>query len=94
LPDYRLPPPKTRRERSRCRDLGIASDIIAQQETARKRGLEQGLREGRAEGLEKGLEKGRQEERVATAKRLRDLGVATDIIAQATGLTPEQVKAL
>ena len=53
-------------------------DIIEQQETARKRGLEQG----------------RQEERVATAKRLRDLGVAIDIIAQATGLSPEQVKAL
>ncbi len=53
-------------------------DIIEQQETARKRGLEQG----------------RQEERVETAKRLRDLGVAIDIIAQATGLSPEQVKAL
>ena len=61
-------------------------DIIEQQETARKRGLE--------EGMEKGLEKGRQEERVATAKRLRELGVSPDIIAQATGMSVEEVNAL
>ena len=61
-------------------------DIIEQQETARKRGLK--------EGMEKGLEKGRQEERVATAKRLRELGVSPDIIAQATGMSVEEVNAL
>ena len=61
-------------------------DIIEQQETARKRGLK--------EGMEKGLEKGRQEERVATAKRLRGLGVTPDIIAQATGMSVEEVNAL
>ena len=65
-------------------------DIIEQQETARKRGLKEGMEKG----LEKGMEKGRQEERIATAKRFRELGVSPDIIAQATGLSLEQVKAL
>ena len=57
-------------------------DIIEQQETARKRGLKEGM------------EKGRLEERVATAKRLRELGVSPDIIAQATGMSVEEVNAL
>ena len=47
--------------------------------------------EGREEGLEKGLAKGREEERLDLVKKLKDVGVSIGQIAQATGLTEEQI---
>lgn len=53
-------------------------DRIAENEYARKLGLEQG----------------REVEKKAMAQKLRDLGVDSDIIQQATGFTQEQIAAL
>lgn len=53
-------------------------DRIAENEYARKLGLEQG----------------REDEKKAMAQKLRDLGVDSDIIQQATGFTQEQIAAL
>lgn len=50
-----------------------------------------GRREGREEGLEEGRAEGRAEANVAHARRMKALGVSHDIIAQVTGLTPEEV---
>lgn len=41
-----------------------------------------------------GLEKGKAEEKKATAKNFRDLGVDIAVIAQATGLSEEEIRAL
>ena len=54
----------------------------------------EGLAEGRAQGLAEGEEKGRAEERLQNARNLKSLGVAAGIIAQATGLTVEEVERL
>ena len=50
--------------------------------------------EGRAEGIEEGLNKGREEEKRENARNLKKLGVAVDIISQATGLSKEEIEKL
>ena len=64
----------------------------------RQEGLEEGREEGRAEGREEGrklgLEEGRIEERRRSAAKYKSLGVSVDIIAQVTGLSPEEIQAL
>ena len=57
-------------------------------------GREQGLAEGRAEGMEEGLEKGRMETNIENARNLKKLGVAIDIISQATGLSKKDIETL
>ena len=57
-------------------------------------GREQGLAEGRAEGMEEGLEKGRMETNIENARNLKKLGVAIDIISQATGLSKKDIEIL
>lgn len=57
-------------------------------------GREQGLAEGRAEGMEEGLEKGRMETNIENARNLKKLGVAIDIISQATGLSKKDIETI
>ncbi|MBO5988146.1 MAG: hypothetical protein J6Q03_01535, partial [Paludibacteraceae bacterium] len=58
----------------------------------------EGFAEGEAAGLERGraegLEKGRAEEKLATARNLKLLGIDSDKISKATGLTPEDIENL
>ena len=73
----------------------IQNDVL---NTAKMEGRMEGLVEGRAEGERKGLEKGRTEgrmvERLDNAKKLKELGVSSEIIAQATGLDPKEIDGL
>jgi len=77
----------------------IQNDVL---NTAKLEGRAEGLAEGRAEGLEQGraegraegLEQGRMEERLSTARNLKKLGIAPDTIAQATGLSLEEIEKL
>lgn len=70
------------------------------EEDAREAGWKKGLAEGRAEGLAEGRAEGRAEglaegqakEKVAIARNLKSLGLSTAQIAQATGLTEEEVE--
>ncbi len=50
--------------------------------------------EGREEGVEQGLEKGRLEERQRNARAFKALGIPVETIAQATGLSIEEIEAL
>jgi len=50
--------------------------------------------EGRAEGLAKGKAEVTAEAKAEAARKLKTLGVAIDIIVQATGLSREEVEAL
>jgi predicted transposase YdaD len=53
--------------------------------------LEKGRAEGRAEGFESGLEKGR-EALLETARKMRGMGLSTEQISAATGLSPEALE--
>ena len=67
-------------------------------EEAEKRGLERGREEGRVEGRKEGREEGREEGRNETnldnARNFKKLGVAIDIISQATGLSADVIESL
>ncbi|WP_285815206.1 Rpn family recombination-promoting nuclease/putative transposase [Phocaeicola sartorii] len=52
------------------------------------------LKKGREEGRKEGRKEGREEERMRNARNLKELGVSSEIIAQATGLSEEEIKAL
>ena len=69
----------------------IQNDVI---DTAKMEGLAEGRAEGRKEGREEGRAEGRAEAMSEIAKRMRELGTPADIIAQATGLTPEEIARL
>ena len=79
-------------------DIMIQNDVL---NTAKLEGRTEGLAEGRAEGLAEGraegraeVEQGRMEERLSTARNLKNLGIAPDTIAQATGLSLEEIEKL
>ena len=55
---------------------------------------EEGLAEGRAEGNAEGEAKGRASKTDEIARNCKAMGIPINQIAQATGLTPEQVQAL
>ena len=63
-----------------------------------KKGREEGLAEGLEKGIEKGLKKGREEGREETIKNivanLKSAGMSIEIIANATGLTKEEIEEL
>ena len=57
-------------------------------------GLAKGLAEGKAEGVAEGRVEGKAEGKTETARNLKRLGVPVATIAEATGLTVEEVEAL
>ncbi|MCU0425977.1 MAG: Rpn family recombination-promoting nuclease/putative transposase [Candidatus Kapabacteria bacterium] len=68
---------------------------------ALKKGLEQGLEQGIEQGIEQGREEERQaslqreqEERLNIARNLKALGISTQDIAKATGLSEAEISAL
>ena len=63
-------------------------------ETAKQDGHEAGWKEGLKEGERKGLRKGRKEAILQNARNLKQLGVSISIIAQATGLSEEEIQQL
>ena len=60
----------------------------------RLEGREEGRLEGREEGRLEGREEGRLEERLSNARNFKKMGVSPDIIAQATGLSLEEIENL
>ena len=50
--------------------------------------------EGKAEGHAEGKVEGKAEERLAMAQNFKKLGVAIDVISQATGLSKEEIEKL
>ena len=62
-----------------------------------RKGKAEGFAEGKEEGFQEGLEKGRREvkqNQIETARALKSLGVATDIIAKSTGLALDEIAGL
>ena len=52
------------------------------------------IAEAKEEGLEQGLEQGRAAERLEMARTLKDKGISVDIIAEASGLSEEEIDKL
>lgn len=78
---------------------GAREDGFAEgREAGMKAGREEGMKAGREEGIKKGREEGREEglrkEKSDTIMRLMAMGTDISIIAAATGLSPEEIKAL
>ncbi len=65
-------------------------DIRNQIAYARREGVAEGIAQGIAEGEAKGAET----KAIEVAKNLKSLGIPLDKIAQATGLTKEQLEAI
>ena len=57
-------------------------------------GMKRGLKKGMEQGMAKGIEEGRADERLRNARNLKQLGVSVEVIAQATGLSTEEIQAL
>lgn len=62
--------------------------------TQLKKGREEGLKEGIEKGLKKGLEQGRKEECFKNAKKMKQAGIAFDVIVQVTGLSIGEIASL
>ncbi|WP_276090490.1 hypothetical protein [Pedobacter sp. JY14-1] len=56
--------------------------------------MDYAVKTARQEGLERGIEQGERRKAVEMALKLKDKGLIPDEIADLTGLTPEEVKAL
>ncbi len=78
--------------------MNTERDTYNQIEYARESGREEGREEGRKEGKEEGIKEGRAEgskdERSKIAINLIRLGASCEIIAQAIGLSEEEVSRL
>ena len=60
----------------------------------REKGLAEGLEKGIEKGLAEGLEKGIEQERLKNARNFKKLGVSISTIAEATGLSEDQIREL
>ena len=60
----------------------------------REKGMQEGREEGMQEGREEGIKEGIKEGKLETAKKMKSLGVSTDIIVEATGLSLEEIAEL
>ena len=72
------------------REEGLAKG----REEGREEGLAKGREEGREEGLAKGREEGVRHEKEENARKMKVLGMTSEVIAQVTGLTAEEISRL
>ena len=57
-----------------------------------EKGVVAGIRKGRSEGVAQGFSDGSRQKALQDAGNLKHLGVAIDIITQATGLSKQEVE--
>ena len=74
--------------------MNTERDTYNQIEYAHETGREEGRKEGKEEGIKEGREEGSKDERSKIAINLIRLGASCEIIAQATGLSEEEVSSL
>ena len=70
----------------------LRDNINTERAEGRAEGREEGRAEGRVEGRAEGRAEGQQEERLKNARNLKQLGVSSEIIMQATGLSKEELE--
>ena len=72
----------------------INNDYFNCLDYAIEQGLEQGREQGREQGLEQGREQGREQGKQEVAKNLKAMGLSSDNIMKATGLSIEEIEKL
>ncbi len=74
--------------------LRVMRDTYATYQYAAKNGWKKGMAEGMEKGMAQGMEKGEREKALAIARNLKSFGMSLDQIAEATGLTPDEINNL
>jgi predicted transposase/invertase (TIGR01784 family) len=74
--------------------LKARRDEYSRTQGALRKGRQEGLMEGREEGLMEGRQEGLMEGREKIARNLKALGIPVEKIAQATGLSVDEIAAL
>ena len=69
-------------------------DTLCVLESAEQRGLKKGREEGLAKGLAEGRAEGLAEGRIETARNMKAKGLPVDLIAECSGLSPEEIAKL
>ena len=69
-------------------------DTLCVLEGAEQRGLKRGREEGLAKGLAKGRAEGLAEGRIEAARNMKAKGLPVDLIAECSGLSPEEIAKL
>ena len=73
-------------------------DFCSVTETYEKKGLRKGMEKGLKEGMEKGRAEGRAEgeklKAFEIARTMKSMGMPVEVVANATGLSPEEIAAL
>ena len=59
-----------------------------------EQGIEKGIEKGREIGIEIGIEEGKRQQTLSIARTLKQNNIPSSIIAQSTGLSPEEIEAL
>ena len=75
-------------------EKGLREGRAEGREEGREEGRVLGKEEGRAEGIVEGLEKGMLQEKLNTAKKLLQKGMALSEVAEITGLSSEEIEGL
>ena len=73
---------------------GLEKGIQIGREKGIQIGRNEGIQIGRNEGIQIGQEKGTQTERLKNARGMKTAGIAPELIAQITGLSPEEIQKL
>ena len=55
-------------------------------------GIEKGIQRGMEKGIEKGIMEGSQKEKIEIAKKMLELKIDKETIAEATGLTEQEIE--
>ena len=74
--------------------LDNQSILKSEKEKALKLGIKQGIEEGIKEGIKEGKKVGVKEGKIEVAKNLKKLGIPTDSIIEATGLSKDEIEKL
>ena len=70
------------------------TDIAVQRAEAGRIAFAQGISQGITKGRSEGIAQGSYQTKIETAKNLRGLGLSIENIAQATGLSKQEVEVL
>ena len=88
---YSMTPQERRSYDEHLNAVMIQNDVIS---TAKEEGVMEGEKIGREKGRKEGMIEGEMRERMKNASNLKNLGIAPEIIAQATGLALEEIEKL
>ena len=76
------------------KSLNAYRTALSVHEASIEEGKEIGLKIGIEQGIEIGIEEGKRQQTLSIARTLKQNNIPSSIIAQSTGLSPEEIEAL